>query len=79
MNASVIINFATAIITIGVGLYVLFGGFPSGNPTTKYLFAFVLLMYGVYRFVNTLSRIRQNRMKERIEQIEEEREKLLKR
>lgn len=78
MNASVVINLTTAVITIVVGVYVLFGSlFPSGNQTMKYMFGFVLIAYGIYRFVNTFSRIKQNKIRERQEQIDEEREKLL--
>ena len=78
MNAAVIINFVTAIVTLVVGIIVLTGSFfPAGSTTTKYLFGFVLIAYGLYRFVNTFSRIRQNKNRERLNQIEEEREKLL--
>lgn len=78
MNATVAINLATAIITIVVGIYVLFGSFfPSGSSTTKYMFGFVLIAYGIYRLVNTFSRIKQNKIRDRQEQIDEEREKLL--
>lgn len=77
MNAGVIINFATAIITVVLGAYVLLGSFPSGNKTTKYLFGFLLLAYGIYRFANTFSKIRQDKLKNRIDKIEEDRDKLL--
>jgi hypothetical protein len=41
------------------------------------MFGFVLIAYGIYRLVNTFSRIKQNKIRDRQEQIDEEREKLL--
>ncbi len=78
MNAAIIVNFVTAVITLTVGIIVLTGSFfPKSSSTTQYMFGFVLIAYGVYRFVNTFSRIRQNKNIERLKKIEEEREKLL--
>ena len=79
MYASIIVNFATAVILLVVGLLVMFSIIPSGNmnTTTYYLFAFILIGYGIYRFINTFSKIKQHKLQERIEKIEEEREKLL--
>jgi len=78
LNAAVLINFLTSIVTLTVGILVLTGSFfPPGSATTTYLFGFVLIAYGVYRFVNTFSRIRQNKNEERLRKLEEERDKLL--
>lgn len=78
MNPSIIINIVTAVITLTVGAWVLLGDFfPSGNVTTKYLFGIVMIAYGIYRLANTYSKIRRQKMDERLEELSEEREKLL--
>lgn len=79
MNPGVIINFSTALLTLVIGCMVLFGSFQFNNPTTKYLFGIVLLAYGVYRFITTFSKIRQTKLQEKINKIEEEREKFISR
>ena len=79
MNASIIINFLTAVITFIFGVLLTTGIlFPGKVDTSKFMLGIVLMIYGVYRFVNSFSKIKQLKMEENREKINEEREKLLK-
>ena len=80
MNAAIYINFATALVTFIFGLLLLTGMiYPGANDSIKLMFGIVLMIYGVYRFVNTISKIKQTRMQERAELLNKEREKMLNR
>ncbi|MBL8007459.1 MAG: hypothetical protein JNJ56_08005 [Ignavibacteria bacterium] len=77
MNASLIINFFTALITFVMGILILTGIiFPGSRDSSIQVFGIVLLIYGVYRFVNLFSKVKQIRMQERQEILNKEREKL---
>ena len=77
MNASVIINFSTAVITFIFGIVLSTGIlFPGKVDTAKFMLGIVLMIYGVYRFVNSLSKIKQLKMEENREKILAQREKL---
>jgi cytochrome c biogenesis protein CcdA len=79
MNASIIINFITAFITFIFGILLTTGIiFPGKVDTSKYMLGIVLIIYGVYRFVNSFSKMKQLKMEENRKKIYEEREKLLK-
>lgn len=78
MNASVYVNFATAALTFVLGVLILTGMvFPGHLDSSKLMFGIVLIIYGVYRFVTTISKIRQVKQEERKAKLSEEREKLL--
>lgn len=77
MNASIIINFFTALITFATGVLILTGIlFPGSKDSTIQVFGIVLLIYGLYRFVNLYSKFKQIKMLERQEILNKEREKL---
>ncbi|MDQ3193455.1 MAG: hypothetical protein M3P82_00505 [Bacteroidota bacterium] len=77
MNVSVIINFATAAITFIFGVLLLSGNlFPGGVDSSKLMFGVVLIIYGVYRFINSFTRIKQAKMEEERNKINEKRESL---
>ncbi|HMQ67889.1 MAG TPA: hypothetical protein PKA90_01985 [Ignavibacteria bacterium] len=78
MNASIIINFFTAFITFIFGILLTTGVlFPGKVDTSKFMLGIVLMIYGVYRFVNSFSKIKQLKMEENRKRINDEREKLL--
>ncbi|MCB0727009.1 MAG: hypothetical protein KDD00_06060 [Ignavibacteriae bacterium] len=78
MNASIIINFFTAFITFIFGILLTTGIlFPGKVDTSKFMLGIVLMIYGVYRFVNSFSKIKQFKMEENRKRINDEREKLL--
>ncbi|MEO6695028.1 MAG: hypothetical protein ABIY50_01895 [Ignavibacteria bacterium] len=76
MNASLYINFATSIVTFIFGLLLLTGVIYPGTDSMKIMFGIVLMIYGVYRFINSISKVKQSRQQERSEQLIKEREKL---
>ncbi|MDZ4712802.1 MAG: hypothetical protein SGI89_10835 [bacterium] len=78
MNTSVYINFGTSIVTFVFGVLLLTGVLYPGNlDSTKLMFGIVLMIYGVYRFITSISKIKQVRMEERRLKLDEEREKFL--
>jgi len=79
LNASLYINFATAIVTFVFGLLLLTGViYPISNDSTKLMLGIVLMIYGVYRFINSISKVKQSKLQVRSEQLNKEREKLFK-
>lgn len=78
MNASLYINFGTAAVTFIFGLLMILGiVFPGKLDSTMLMFSIVLMVYGVYRFVTTISKMRQLKLQERSQKLREETEKLL--
>lgn len=78
MNVSIIINFGTAALTFIFGLLLITGVlFPGKMDSTKLMFSVVLMIYGVYRFINSFSKIKQAKLEEKRSKILEEKEKLL--
>ncbi len=78
MNASVYINFGTALVTFIFGLLLLTGVlYPGGLDATKTMFGIVLMIYGIYRFVTSITKIKQIKTEERRLKLMEEKEKLL--
>ncbi|MBK9333592.1 MAG: hypothetical protein IPM96_14625 [Ignavibacteria bacterium] len=78
MNAAVIINFVTSAVTFIFGILLLTGAiFPGGESSTKVMLGVVLLIYGVYRFINSYTKFKQNKLRENIERLESERNKFL--
>ena len=77
MNISIIINFATAILTFVFGVLLISGKlFPGGVDSSKLMFGVVLIIYGVYRFINSFTKIKQAKMEEERNRINEKRESL---
>ena len=78
MNASIYINFATSILTFVFGVLLLTGIiYPDNKDSSKVMFGIVLIIYGVYRFINVLSKVKQQKLDDRMNKINDEREKLL--
>ncbi|MBK7255819.1 MAG: substrate-binding domain-containing protein [Ignavibacteria bacterium] len=78
MNASIIINFATSVLTFVFGVLLLTGIiYPDNKDSSKLMFGIVLIIYGVYRFINVLSKLKQQKLDDRMNKINDEREKLL--
>ena len=78
MNVSLIINFGTAALTFIFGLLLITGIlFPGKMDSSKLMFSVVLMIYGVYRFINSFSKIKQAKLEEKREKLLEEKEKLL--
>ncbi|HRJ98254.1 MAG TPA: hypothetical protein PL089_01400 [Ignavibacteria bacterium] len=79
MNAAVIINFVTSAVTFVFGILLVTGiVFPGGEGSTKLMLGIVLLIYSVYRFINSYTKLKQNKLIENIERLESERDKFLK-
>ena len=78
MNVSLIINFGTAALTFIFGLLLITGIlFPGKMDSSKLMFSVVLMIYGIYRFINSFSKIKQAKLEERRIKLLEEKEKLL--
>ncbi len=78
MNVSIIINFGTAALTFIFGLLLITGVlFPGKMDSSKLMFSVVLMIYGVYRFINSFSKIKQSKLEEKRSKLLEEKEKLL--
>lgn len=80
VSPNIIINFSTAVITFIFGLLLLTGLlFPGGNNSSMMImFGIVLMIYGVFRFITTMTKIKQIKLEERRQKFDSEREKFLK-
>jgi len=77
MNAGIYINFATSLFTFIFGILLLTGlVFPGGAGNTKLMLGIVLMIYGVYRFINAYTKFKQNRLKDNFSKLEQDRNKL---
>lgn len=78
MNTSLIINFGTAVLTFVFGLLLLLGIiYPGRMDSSKLMFGIILVVYGVYRFINSISKIKQQKQEDRRQKLSEERDKLM--
>lgn len=78
MNVSIIINFGTAALTFIFGLLLITGVlYPGEMNSSKLMFSVVLMIYGIYRFINSYSKIKQAKLEEKRSKLLEEKEKLL--
>lgn len=78
MNAGLYINFGASILIFVVGLMLLLRIlYPATNDSAKMMFGIILMIYGVYRFINTIGKIKQMKLEERRHQLNEEKEKFL--
>ncbi|MDQ3019112.1 MAG: hypothetical protein M3R36_00855 [Bacteroidota bacterium] len=78
MKSSLYINFATAVITFIFGVLLLAGIlYPGSNNSATTMFGIVLIIYGLYRFVNSISKIKQAKLEERRDKINQEKEKFI--
>lgn len=50
--------------------------YPENKDNTKFVFGIVLIIYGVYRFINTNSKLKLIKLQERQEKLNMEKEKL---
>lgn len=79
MNASHYINFGTSVLTFIFGLLLVTGiVYPASRDTVKITLGIVLMIYGVYRFINTVSKVKLAKMEEKRQKLIAEKEKLLK-
>ncbi len=78
MNPSLYINFGTALLTFVFGLLLVTGIiYPGSKDSSKLMFGFVLMIYGVYRFITSISKVKQAKMEAKRQELNEEKEKLL--
>ena len=78
MNANIYINLTTSVLTFVLGILLLTGIiYPDNKDSTKIMFGLVLIIYGIFRFINAMSKVKQQKMDDRMKKLEEEREKLL--
>ena len=75
MRIVIIINIFTSIVVFSVGVYFIFVPVKI-EPTTKILFGSIFIIYGIYRFINVLSKQRLLKQNEKIENIRTAQEKL---
>jgi len=75
-----VINVLTAFVVFITGVLFLAGVLPTpaNDNTTRYLFGFILMGYGVYRYVNFNTKRKILKFEEKREKIKEEQEKLIK-
>lgn len=78
MNAAVFVNYVTAFVTFALGILLVSGYFNQLRNNTMMIFGIVLIIYGVFRFVNTTYKIKQQKMRDRLEELRSEKEKLFK-
>lgn len=79
MKLVLVINVFTAFVVFAVGVLFLAGVIPTPakDTTTRYLFGFILMGYGVYRFVNFNTKRKMLKFEEKREKIKEAQEKLI--
>ena len=78
MNPSLIINFSTAALTFIFGILLITGViYPGKMDSAKLMLSVVLMIYGIYRFVNTISKMKQLKMEDSRKELIEKREKIL--
>lgn len=78
MKSSYYINLITAVITLIFGILILTGFlFPVRNNSSMTMFGIVLIIYGIYRFINLFSKIKEAKLEEKRQKINEEKEKFL--
>lgn len=78
MKSSYYINLVTAVITFIFGILILTGIlFPVRNNSAMTMFGIVLIIYGIYRFINLFSKLKQEKLEEKRQKINEEKEKFL--
>lgn len=78
MNAAVIVNYITSVLTFAIGIILVSGFFNKLRNNTMIIFGIVLIIYGVFRFINTYYKVKQQKMHERLEELKSERDKMLK-
>jgi amino acid permease len=77
LSVSIVINFITSLITFVFGILLLTGIlFPQNRDNTMLMFGLVLVIYGVYRFTDSVSKLKQMKLQERLDRLKEEQEKL---
>lgn len=78
MNAAVIINYVTSVLTFFIGIILVSGYFSQLKNNTMIVFGIVLIIYGLFRFVNTTYKVNQQKMSDKLEALKSERDKLFK-
>ncbi len=79
MKPALIINIVTSVVVTVVGILIIIGvAAPGLNTNLRISFGAVFTAYGVYRFLNFISKIRMQKFKEKHERIEEAKDELLK-
>lgn len=76
MNIPVYINYATAILTFVFGIILVSGIIETSNRNTYLMFGIILIIYGIYRFISTTSKVKQQKMIDRLDELKTERDKL---
>jgi len=78
VNAAVIINYVTSVLTFFIGIILVSGYFSQLKNNTMIVFGIVLIIYGLFRFVNTTYKVNQQKMSDKLEALKSERDKLFK-
>lgn len=79
MKLVLVINVLTAFVVFIAGVLFLAGVIPTpaNNNTTRYLFGFILMGYGIYRYVNFNTKRKMLKFEEERKKIKEAQEKLI--
>lgn len=79
MKPALIINIVTSIVVTTVGILIIIGvAAPGLDIKLRISFGAVFAAYGIYRFLNFLSKIRMQKFKDEHERIEQAKDELFK-
>jgi uncharacterized membrane protein len=79
LKSAYYINFFTSVVVFTIGLLILAGIlYPQGDNSMITVFGVVLMVYGVYRFINTFSKIRLEKLQEKRSMMQKEKENFFK-
>jgi len=77
MNTVLLINILTSAVVFVVGILIIAGVVtPAMSSNIRITFGVVFMAYGIYRFVNFLSKRKLLKLQEKRERIEKEKDKL---
>lgn len=77
MNTPVFINYGTAVITLVFGILIVSGFYLKGSGPEIKMFGIILIAYSIYRFISTYNKVRQRKLREKIEKLKSETDKLI--
>lgn len=79
MKTALLINIVTAIVVTVIGILIIIGIAAQGlDIKLRISFGVVFTAYGIYRFLNFLSKIKMQKFREKHEKIEEAKDELFK-
>jgi predicted RNA-binding protein with PUA domain len=77
MKTALIINIFTAIFVFIVGLLFLLNIIPSGSSSNRVIFSIILIGYGVYRFMNFLTKYNLSKQEKSSKNLKEKTQKVI--